>query len=217
MDAIAHLTDNVFVRRALLILGLATSPIFVASAPATAQTVSPKSACGLLSSAQASSLLRSSVVQQSPGGVAPTECWFVVTPLPSPGGIPTQINLRLSRGQMALHDFNLAVNPETKVLPARANLPGETATVRRHFVKVAGVSSYWIRIGVSEISSGVIPVGADPPWVGTDPPALPFPTKAHGATFASSKHGFVIQISVQGVSDPEQVAKLAMGDVLQSL
>jgi hypothetical protein len=36
-------------------------------------------------------------------------------------------------------------------------------------------------------------------------------------TLASLKHGVVIQITVQGVNDPEKVAQQAMADALRSL
>jgi hypothetical protein len=199
------------VRRALLlILALATFLIFAAAAPATAQTLSRRSACGLLSSAQASTLLSAPVVQQHPGGVSPTECWFVVYPLPSPAGVPRQINLHLSPGSSLPDEFKVAAHPKTNGSPAKANLLGEGTTGRRHFVKVAGDPSYWIRSGVSEVSSGVVTAGTT--FV---PPTIP--ANAHGVTFTSSKDGFVIQVTVQGVSDPEQVARQAMGDALMSL
>jgi hypothetical protein len=123
--------------------------------------------------------------------------------------VGASLDLRLSRGKTAVHDFEKTVNPKTRIVPAETNSNGGIPTnTRRHFVKIEGIPSYWVRLRYSQTtaSGGTVTV----------PPTTPI-TPAEVVTLASLKHGVVIQITVQGVNDPEKVAQQAMADALRSL
>jgi hypothetical protein len=201
MDMLAALTDNVPVRRVLYsIVVLAALSIVLTSAPAYAEVGGGgKSPCELISSAQVRELLGPDVITQ---GVGSSECGYAV-PVHTNPAIPTQMNVRLSKGEQALSAFRRALNPKTKFIAP----PGSTVSVQPHYVKVAGTRSYWTSGGSWEtsVSSGGV-AGST-----TSLPAL------QSVTFNSSKHGFVLQITVQGVSNPKSVAQQATGDALQSL
>jgi hypothetical protein len=117
------------------------------------------------------------------------------------------LDLRLSRGETAVHDFEKTVNPKTRIVPAESNSYGGRPTnARRHFVKIGGVPSYWVSLRYSQTTASA--------GSATPPPTPPAPPP-QVLTLASLKHGLVIQITVQGVADLERVAQQAMGDALR--
>jgi hypothetical protein len=190
------LTDNGLVRRALyLMVGLAAAvPVLLVPTPAGAQSHGQKSACGLVSSATVSKLLGSPVHVQGPIGAA---CGYAV--VPSMNGVQTQLDLVLLRGKPAIHVFQQMVDQRVKP-------PG--LAIERHFVKITGIASYWVRTGVSE-ATGSSGAGSVTTTSGVTTP--------QGVSLTSFKHGVVIRINVQGVRDPEHVAVQAMGYALRSL
>jgi hypothetical protein len=197
---------SIHVRRALCSILMGTTlAVVVASTPATAQAQTTKPACGLVSATQASALLGSPV---QPQGLGPVCSYEVSDPQGAPGtAFPTFLELRLSVGHQALADFRL--NEKTAVAPKKK---GETDRPRilGHFLTVAGVPSYWVDGGTTY---SVTTVFGGNDTVPTTVPVAPPPE----GTLTSSKQGFVLQVTVQGVHHPEQVAEQATGDALGAL
>lgn len=187
------------------ILIATTVAAMVASPPSSAQAQSTKPACSLLSATQASALLGSPV---QPQGLGPV-CSYTVSAPQSTGQtyFPTELYLRLSVGHQALEDFHL--NEKIAIVPKKKGRAGGPE-FERHSLVVAGAPSYWVGGGTSFSVTSVFG-GTDA--VATTAPVAPPPE----GTLTSSKQGFVLQITVQGVPHPEQVARAATGDALRTL
>jgi hypothetical protein len=198
--------DSTHVPRALCsILVGTTLAVVLASTPATAQAQNTKSACDLLSATQASALLGSPV---QPQGLGPVCQYAVSAPHGAPGtAFPTFLELRLSVGHQALADFGLT--EKTAVAPKKKGKT-DRPEILRHFLTVAGVPSHWVDGGTTYSVTTVFG-GTDA--VPTTAPVAPPPE----GTLTSSKQGFVLQVTVQGVHHPEQVAEQATGDALGAL
>jgi hypothetical protein len=93
------------------------------------------------------------------------------------------LDLRLSRGKAAIRDFDKALNPKAKGVPTETNPDGRLpSNIKRHFVKVDGIPSYWFRIEYSQTTTSG--------GTGTVPPAATTTTTQSVVSLVSLKNGF---------------------------